>query len=210
MGGLTPSDDTVRDDIDDERGRYERPGPAGAFDGVIGGGRSGGPELACAGARALVPAHLDDELSEAQARELRAHLLDCTGCRAELRAETNLRRWFERGRPAEVPVPAGFAARVARRALQGDAGIDYPDETPVAAAGERAPRARLLSFLLVATAAAAALLFTLAAVLQLETLPRGESLEALDYVPPWERAAEEHDAADEQDPSEALPPEARD
>ena len=149
--------------------------------------------LACAGARVLVPGQLDSELSETQGNELRAHLLDCGACREVLKQETHLRRWFSAGVPEPVPVPADFAARIARRAYQGDPGIDFsePSGHPfVARAAEATPkRGALLSFLLAATAVAAAALFIFAVVLQNETLPQGEELEAQDYTPPWERAA---------------------
>ena len=42
-----------------------------------------------------------------------------------LKQETDLRRWFRDGRPEHVAVPAGFAERLARRAFQGDPGIDF-------------------------------------------------------------------------------------
>ena len=157
-------------------------------------GRADRGGLACAGARSLVPGHLDAELSEPQARELRAHLLDCADCRATLRDETNLRRWFEAGRPDDVPVPSGFAERVARRAFQGDPGIDFAEDESVVAAP--APRGQLLPFLLRVTTAVAALLLGLAMLLQQETLPEGDQLRADDYVPPWQRAAEIDSPAD--------------
>ncbi|MFT5290127.1 MAG: hypothetical protein ACI82F_002198 [Planctomycetota bacterium] len=153
----------------------------------------GGVGLACAGARVLVPGQLDGELSETQGNELRAHLLDCGACREVLKQETHLSRWFSEGAPEPAPVPAGFAGRVARRAYQSDPGIDFSDrlvQSPVSGPrGSTPKRGALLSFLLVSTAVAAAALFVFAVVLQEETLPQGEQLEAQDYTPPWERAA---------------------
>ncbi len=139
----------------------------------------------------LVPGQLDGELSETQGNELRAHLLDCGDCREVLKQETHLRRWFSQGIPEPVPVPADFAARVARRAYQGDAGIDFSDQhlVPAGPAEPTPKRGALLSFLLVSTTVAAAALFIFAVALQEETLPQGEQLEAQDYTPPWERAA---------------------
>ena len=80
----------------------------------------------CDDARALVPSYLDGELSEAQASPLRAHLLDCPACRGVAKEGKALRRWFE-FEPAPVSVPAGFAARVARRAFAGDPGLLVPE-----------------------------------------------------------------------------------
>ena len=173
----------------------------------------GAAGLACAGARVLVPGHLDGELSEAQAKELRAHLMDCGDCRGVLKQETNLRRWFQEGRPRTAVVPEGFAARVARRAWCDDPGIDSPEgggavsegslDRPISASRGRAAasagaspeprRGALLSFLLASTAAAALALFSFAVLLQRETLPQGQRLEALDYVAPWERGATQAD-----------------
>jgi anti-sigma factor RsiW len=134
--------------------------------------------ISCDAARPLVPSYLDGELSEAQASPLRAHLLDCPACRETAKEGKSLRRWFE---PELEPlaVPAGFAARVARRAFAGDPGLLVPEPPALR------PRRPLLPFLLVATAVAAALLFVLAVAIQRESLPRSNSLEALPSRPPW-------------------------
>jgi anti-sigma factor RsiW len=138
-------------------------------------------KIACEDALVLVPSYLDGELSEAQASPLRAHLLDCPACREEAKQGKTLKRWFE-PRSAAVPVPAGFAARVARRAFAGDQGLIVPEPPP--SIGAR-PRRSLLPFLLVATAAAAALLLCLAVAIQRENLPRSNQLDARENRPPW-------------------------
>jgi predicted anti-sigma-YlaC factor YlaD len=133
----------------------------------------------CETARPLVPSYLDGQLSELQASPLRAHLLACPACRETAKDEKLLKRWFD-FEPERVSVPAGFAARVARRALAGDPGLLVP-EPPVAR-----PRRTLLPVLLVATAAAAVLLFVLALAIQRQNLPAGNGLEAdTRKAPPW-------------------------
>jgi anti-sigma factor RsiW len=135
-------------------------------------------KITCEEAWPLVPGYLDGELSEAQASPLRAHLLDCPACREEAKRGKALRRWFD-VEPAPVSVPAGFAARVARRAFAGDPGLLFPE--PPAARSRRS----LLPFLLVASAVAAALLFVLSIAIQRESLPESNGLDALDGNPPW-------------------------
>src|SRR5262245_33215547 len=122
-------------------------------------------KISCDDARTLVPSYLDGELAEAQASPLRGHLLDCPACREVAKQGKTLQRWFEVAPPA-VTVPAGFSARVARRAFAGDPGLLVPEPPAVR------PRKSLLPFLLVASAVAAALLFVLALAIQRETLPR--------------------------------------
>src|SRR5262245_61608205 len=135
-------------------------------------------KISCDAARPLVPSYLDGELSEAQASPLRAHLLDCPACREVAKEGKSLQRWFE-AEPESIAVPTGFAARVARRAFAGDPGLLVPEPPAVR------PRRPLLPFLLVATAAAAALLFVLAVAIQKESLPRSNRLDAQDARPPW-------------------------
>jgi anti-sigma factor RsiW len=137
-------------------------------------------KIACEAARALVPSYLDGELSEAQASPLRAHLLDCPACRETAKEGKALSRWFV-AESEVVTVPAGFAARVARRAFAGDPGLLVPEPPPLA------PRRALLPFLLAATAVAAAALLALALALKRESLPRASGLDALE-VPPWVEA----------------------
>ncbi|NOT30561.1 MAG: zf-HC2 domain-containing protein [Planctomycetes bacterium] len=140
----------------------------------------------CDDARALVPSYLDGELPEPQSAPLRTHLLACPACREVAKEGKVLRRWFE-AEPARVSVPAGFAARVARRAFAGDPGLLVPEPPAVR------PRRPLLPFLLLATAAAAALLFVLAVAIQRESLPHSNRLDAQEGQgrPPWLEAPAE-------------------
>jgi len=140
--------------------------------------------LTCDAARPLVPSYLDGQLSELSASPLRAHLLACPACRESAKEGRNLKRWFA-APPEAVPVPGGFASRVARRALAGDPGLLVPE--PPAALGR--PSRPLLPVLLVATAAAAVLLFVLALAIQRQNLPSGDGLRAQE-PPPWLESGE--------------------
>lgn len=151
-------------------------------------------KMSCDAAGPLVGSYLDGELSEAQASPLRAHLLDCPVCREKAKEGRVLSRWFsvlrEEDEASPPVVPAGFAARVARRAFAGDPGLVVPagvpvppieldvDEPPAVA-----PRRSLAPFLMAVTAAAAVVLFLLALALQKENLPSGK-LQA-ESRPPW-------------------------
>lgn len=164
--------------------------------------------MECTNARGLIPSYLDGELSEAQAGPLRKHLLGCQTCRGEAQGEKNLKRWFAAEPP--VAVPRDFAARVARRAFAGDTG-EAPARTAVAAVAAVAPsggEGRLLTFVLRATAVAAALLFALSIAIGNLDLPSGARLMA-DTAPErnLERALEELERlnAAEAQPSEPAP-----
>lgn len=137
----------------------------------------------CEGAQGLLPGYLDGELSESQAAPLREHLLDCAACRRGAADHKNLSRWFVR---TPVAIPDGFAARVARRAFQGDPGTV---STGHAVAEEAASTggAEILPFVLRLTAAAAVLLFGLSLLLRATSLPVERDLTAQDAIPPWER-----------------------
>jgi len=134
--------------------------------------------LTCDAARPLVPSYLDGQLSELSASPLRAHLLACPACRESAKEGRNLKRWFV-AQPEAIAVPSGFAARVARRALAGDPGLLVPEPAPLL---QR--RSTLLPVLLVATAAAAVVLFVLALTIQRQNLPSGDGLRAQE-PPPW-------------------------
>jgi anti-sigma factor RsiW len=135
-------------------------------------------KITCDDARPLVPSYLDGELTEVQASPLRAHLMDCPACREVAKEGKALARWFET-ESARIEIPAGFSARVARRAFAGDPGLLVPEPPAVR------QRRSLLPFLLVATAVAAALLFVLAVAIQRESLPQSNGLEAKESRPPW-------------------------
>jgi anti-sigma factor RsiW len=125
----------------------------------------------------LVPSYLDGELSEEQAGPLRRHLLDCPACRELAQGGQALKRWFVQETP--IAVPSGFAARVARRAFAGDAGV-LPDVAPVSASEESAA---ILPFVLRMTAIAAAVLFVFALAIRQQRLPEDADLSAEE---PWQ------------------------
>lgn len=142
----------------------------------------------CENAAVLVPSYLDEELSEEQAAPLRKHLLACPGCRELAKDGTNLSRWFADDEPFEVP--AGFAARVARRAFSGDRGL-LPESAsegigadlqPTAAAAGGKHQTPLLRFVLTATSIAALVLFVLAMAIRWRTLPEGRGVQAEDAI----------------------------
>ena len=133
--------------------------------------------MECHDARPLIPGYLDGEISEAQAAPLRQHLLECGACRASAQDGKALKEWFVDDGPVEVP--AGFAARVARRAFAGDRGVgpvlvDSADSEGTGARGE----GRVLSFVLQLTAAAAVLLIALSIGIRAIELPSGGELHA--------------------------------
>lgn len=129
----------------------------------------------CKDARPLIPSYLDGELSEAQASPLRKHLMDCHECRAAAQGEKALSRWFV---PAEAaPVPAGFAARVARRAFAGDTGSFSASDV---ASKDVAAQGKVLQFVLRMTAVAAVFLMVLAIAIRTQGLPSDNTLMADD------------------------------
>jgi len=141
--------------------------------------------MPCENASTLVMSYLDGELSEEQAAPLRGHLFDCPACREVAKDGKNLARWFAPGAAlaAEIRAPAGFAARVARRAFAGDPGLP---EDGVLVPAPRAGGTPILPFLLKLCSAAAVLLFVLSIAIRGRTLPGGDGLEA-QYQPPWEK-----------------------
>jgi len=123
----------------------------------------------CERVLALAPTYVDGEVrSEATASAVRRHLIDCASCRAAVQDETTLRQWFVP--TEEVEVPAGFAARVARRAFAGDTGAssdagervhELRPVAPSPAALEERRRFADFAIALTAVAAAALILVTL-------------------------------------------------
>jgi anti-sigma factor RsiW len=139
--------------------------------------------------------YLDGELTEAQAAPLRKHLLGCQPCRASAQDQKNLKRWF--GATEAVAVPRDFAARVARRAFQGDRGERFtaaPAALPAARRNE-VDEQRSLRFVLTLTALAAAVVIFLSVAIRQMTLPVGDNLRADDQtnVIPLERCIEQLD-----------------
>ena len=162
--------------------------------------------MQCNNAQALVPSYLDGELSEAQAAPLRKHLLSCQPCRGLAQEGKVLKRWFVEGEP--VAVPAGFAARVARRAFAGDTGESFTGAASAAMPAATAPpEGRLLRFVLQTTSLAAGFLLLLSIGLGNLTLPANRDMladdsrdttldEALDRLQALDRA-EPQASADE-------------
>ena len=143
--------------------------------------------MECQNSRSLIPSYLDGELTEAQAGPLRQHLLGCQPCRGSAQDIKTLKRWFA---PSEAAiVPRGFAARVARRAFQGDTGELAPS-LPTRSGEESG---RLLQFVLTCTAIAAGLLLMLAIGVRQIGLPQTDRLQAGPPAPQLDRALEELD-----------------
>jgi predicted anti-sigma-YlaC factor YlaD len=144
--------------------------------------------MECQNARSMIPSYCDGELSQAQAGPPRQHLLDCQPCRGSAQDLKNLKRWF--AAPAMVAVPDGFAARVARRAFQGDTGELVADASEAAVEQDGG---RLLRFVLACTAVAAAVLLVLAIGVRQIGLPHGDRIVADPGSPSLDRALEELD-----------------
>lgn len=141
----------------------------------------------CTDARPLVMSYLDGELSEAQAAPLRKHLLECQPCRASAQDQKNVSRWFQAAGPVEIP--KDFAARVARRAFQGDRG-ELPVARP-AFAPARSNDTRTLRFVYALTAIAAGLVFCVAVAVRGLELPGGADMQAGEPCPPLEKTIDE-------------------
>ncbi len=128
----------------------------------------------CKHARPLVPLYVDGELTSVQSAELRPHLLSCPACRSLAQAEQSLHAWFI---PTdEVPVPAGFAAHVARRAVAGDTGSKRP-LAPVEGSGHEHSEP-ILQFVLHALAVAAIALVVASIAMRRLDQPAAEELKA--------------------------------
>ena len=134
----------------------------------------------CQNSSMLIPSYLDGELSEEQAGPLRRHLMECQPCRDLAQDEQAMKRWFMAD---EAPVaPPGFAARVARRAFAGDAGVlpdsEFALQPALRASGESGQEDLTLRFVLRLTAIAAAVLFCLALAIRTHSLPESDDLGA--------------------------------
>ena len=123
------------------------------------------PNISCEEVQDLVFAFVDGEAAE-RAPAIRRHLIDCASCRAVVQEANALRGWFE---PTdEVPVPAGFADRVAGLAFGGAEARTGDVLVPFAPAGDdaaRAERGRLVDFAVMLTAVAAAALIVVTLLL---------------------------------------------
>lgn len=149
---------------------------------------------ACTDSRPLIMSYLDGELSEAQAAPLRKHLLECQPCRASAQDQKNLTRWLSIAKEVEAPVhvPRDFAARVARRAFQGDRGA-LTVEAPMAVLPHRRDE-RSFRFVLALTAAAAAIVLFFAVAIRQMTLPTSSRMMAADEnVLPLDKTIQELD-----------------
>ena len=136
-------------------------------------------KMNCEQCRPLVPGYLDGELGEALASPLRSHLLACPVCREVAQGQRAQATWFQASEPPAIP--HGFAARVARLAFEGVGPREEVTLVPRPArslefagqAGSAPPQ-----FLVWATAAAAAVLFTLSIALGGRDLPSSDALYA--------------------------------
>ena len=156
--------------------------------------------IQCQDALPLVPAYLDGELSEAQAGPLRKHLLSCHPCRSSVQDGKSLKRWFTAAVGEPVLVPAGFAARVARRAMAGDTGerADAPESELISSIAPQRD-GRVLQFVLALTAIAAAALLALAVALRHEGLPGTNRLAADESPMPVNEAMQALDRLNEKE-----------
>lgn len=150
----------------------------------------------CDSNRPLISRYLDGELLETEAGPLRRHLLACQGCRTATQGDKALRRWFQA--EAQVPVPQGFASRVARLAFAGALPGDGAASSIASPAPSRhmhtndvaatAPSAlrdeRILPFVLRMTAAAALLLIVLSGFMREVHIATVDDLSADDATVP--------------------------
>ncbi|HIF41360.1 MAG TPA: zf-HC2 domain-containing protein [Planctomycetes bacterium] len=128
----------------------------------------------CEHARPLVPLYVDGELTSVQSAELRPHLLSCPACRGLAQAEQSLHAWFVP--TAEIPVPTGFAAHVARRAVAGDTGSKRPFAPAESSNHEHSEP--ILQFVLHALAVAAIALVVVSIAMRRLDQPAAEELKA--------------------------------
>ncbi len=137
--------------------------------------------MECNAANALIPGYVDGELSEAQAKPLRQHLLDCAACRSVTQEVKGLRGWFVA--PSAVAVPPGFAERVARRAFAGDRGHQWGKREREEGGATLSIEPRVRSFVMTLTAVAAGLLLAISIYLATIQRPQTDDLMADDLSP---------------------------
>jgi anti-sigma factor RsiW len=163
----------------------------------------------CTETRPMIMSYLDGQLSEAQAAPLRKHLLECQPCRGSAQDQKNLTRWFTAAKsgPAAA-VPRDFAARVARRAFQGDRGtLAAEDASWRAPAAARPAQERHLRFVMTLTAVAAALVMILSVAIRRSMLPDGTTMQAddrNDVVLPLDEAVKRLDQLNARDASRGV------
>ncbi len=169
--------------------------------------------LPCNDAQLLVMSYLDGQLSEAQAAPLRKHLLECQPCRASAQDHKNTTRWFVR--PEPVAVPRDFAARVARRAFQGDRGerlvearTSHEFAGAAVAQSEARENGRMLRFVLGLTSVAAVAVICVSIGVRSLTLPSGDHMAADDRTPvlPLDEALQELDKLNAKDAAHLAQP----
>jgi hypothetical protein len=162
----------------------------------------------CTETRPMIMSYLDGQLSEAQAAPLRKHLLECQPCRGGAQDQKNLSRWFAASRnEPPAAIPRDFAARVARRAFQGDRGTLTADDAWRAPALRPAHDSRHLRFVMALTAAAAVLVLILSVAIRRSRLPDGTELQAddrNDVVLPLDEALRRLDQLNAGDASRAA------
>ena len=153
----------------------------------------------CKQAQPLVPSYADGELSELQAGRFRKHLMDCQACRALVQEEKSFQSWFVPTEP--VAVPEGFAARVARRAFAGDAGVLTPAAPPEPVRRE----APILQFSLKMAMAAAVVLMVASLGIGLVNQPdSGDTISADENEPEFHEVLNELDKLKAEDAAREL------
>lgn len=81
----------------------------------------------CKSARAYFAPYVDETLGEEETRQLQEHLQSCPDCLAELGAARQAILLIRRLQEENVPLPAGFQARLMQRILAGDLAADLVD-----------------------------------------------------------------------------------
>ena len=81
----------------------------------------------CKSARACFAPYVDETLGEEETRQLQEHVQSCPNCLAELAAARQAILIIRRLQEEDVPLPAGFQARLMQRILAGDLAADLID-----------------------------------------------------------------------------------